>query len=165
MTLFDKLIAASRSLMEYPPPTSMFARPFAMVMPENSTWPAVEIHIKKTPWTLLLPERSLTGVAPGPLNDILEVIPGRALPKLIVPAMPLRTIELDAAATSQLHTRRQRHLKQCRALAAVIASRTGVHKPSPLFAASEVLLTVIVLPRGWAGSRSKRRGDDLRSQR
>ena len=77
-----------------------------------------------------------------------EAMSGNALPRVIMPVTPLRSIVSESLGPPAPHSPAVAPDSMFE-LAAVIASRR-VHKPSLLFATSKVLLTVIVLPAGGA---------------
>src|SRR5688572_29562204 len=75
-----------------------------------------------------------------------EVMAGSALAMVIIPVTPVRLIMSASLVLPATHSPAAIPEAMFE-LAAVIASR-NVHKPSLLFAKSEVLFTVMVLPAG-----------------
>ena len=81
---------------------------------------------------------------PGPFNVASEEMKGSALVIVIDPVKPVRSIVSEPSTRPAAHSPATAP-DAVFVLAAMMASRK-VHKPSALLAASEVLLTVIVLP-------------------
>ena len=91
------------------------------------------------------PPRMIVSVpGPGPLIAMSEEIFGSTVVKVIDPVKPVRLRVSEPSLLPAPHSPATAP-DAVLVFAAVIASRK-VHKPSALFAASEVLLTVIVLP-------------------